>query len=596
MTVGTHRVTVYGDPAAGQYGPTLVSNSFFLTDLAGWVTGPYATAWTWNAGAATFTGTTSALNRSSSTGILARPGGIESYRCRAVVNVDKPARVTLRIYYGTTTLGASQGPFWQPSTSTQQFLAVDIPAGTSLVEATFPDTVDPKYVYVAPVFDVKSSDNTAFTCRLDSMEMSTRRSAASADVSCWVDDVAIVHGRSDTTSAPEASSCTLNLTSRTGDPLPAVVDVGAAVTVTTTVGTTESTRFTGRVTDVQWGWDDEGKSTPDAGVGQVVAVGLLSDLGRRIVGDTPFPQELDGARVQRVLTLAGYPLDAAFSDPGTVQILPRDVDAQPALGVVQETAASAGGMVWETTAGEVRYADSEHRRNTAIALTLDACDMLVTPTWTRNTDGLINEVSIEYGAEPAGGGERPRYTAKSDPSRAKWGRYALSTATELAALADASAMGSLLLIRNSSPVWVMSAIPVDVESLTDAETVALLGLDVHGLVQLTGLPAIGLAPTQFPAWVEGWTERLSFGEHELSLYVSDYCRTAPPPRWNDVNPAWTWDSTPGTWDEMACLGPTPSLGRWDDVSATLRWDQVAPAVTWDKWGTPATAALQKTGT
>ena len=113
---------------------------------------------------------------------------------------------------------------------------------------------------------------------------------------------------------------------------------------------------------------------------QVIATGALADLGRRVVGDTPWPQRTDGARVAAVMSAAGITLNPATSDPGTVQILPRDVDSQPALDVAASTATDAGGLVWTTRDGEIRYADANHRRNAVPALNLDACDVEVTPS------------------------------------------------------------------------------------------------------------------------------------------------------------------------------------------------------------------------
>lgn len=85
--------------------------------------------------------------------------------------------------------------------------------------------------------------------------------------------------------------------------------------------------------------------------------------------------------------------------------------------------------------------------------------------------------------------------------------------------------------------------------------------------------------------MEGWSERLGFGVHELELTVSDFCRTAPPPRWDDVPPETTWDTVTGLWDSWACTGqPTPDLGRWNDVPASTRWDMVPPEVDWDETG------------
>jgi hypothetical protein len=370
---------------------------------------------------------------------------------------------------------------------------------------------------------------------------------AGVDISCLVDSASISHGRDDPGSQPEASSATINLTvDATAETLPAAVDVGATVSVTTQTSAGTFDRFLGRITDLALGWDDAGANTPDAGVGQVVAVGILGDLGRRVVGDEPWPQELDGARVAKVMAAAGITLDPLTSDPGTVQLLPRDVDATDALGAAQDAAVSGAGVLWQTRDGQVRYADADHRRGTPSALTLDSCDLLVTPTWRRTLEGLVNSVSLGYGVEGAGGGEQPRYTASNAASIATWGTYAYSTATALAALADAQAQGDLLLARNSSPVWVMAALPVDVAGLDASRYEALLGLDMHSLLTLTGLPSLGTAPTSATLWVEGWKEELAWGAHDFELVVSGYCRTSPPPLWDELSPALLWGGLTGT--------------------------------------------------
>jgi hypothetical protein len=195
----------------------------------------------------------------------------------------------------------------------------------------------------------------------------------------------------------------------------------------------------------------------------------------------------------------------------------------------------------------------------------------------------VNDVSIGYGVTPEGA-DQPRYVAERADSKAAYGEYGFTTTTELAALADATAMGQLLLTRNRVPVWIMSALPVDMAGLDAADTAALLGLDMGSLVDLTGLPAAGSVPTAATLWVEGWTENLAYGVHDIELVVSGYCRTAPPPRWDDMAPATTWDAMGAvTWDGVTCLGPTPNLGRWNDIPATQRWDTTPPAVTWDNY-------------
>jgi hypothetical protein len=192
------------------------------------------------------------------------------------------------------------------------------------------------------------------------------------DVTCLVDELAITYGRSETGEQPDPASVTIDVTVGPGTPLPEILDVGSWVRVTTTIAGTTYDRFLGRVTDIAIGWDDAGTQTPDAGVGQVVAVSVLADYARAIVGAEPFPQELDGERVARVLELAGLVLDPATSDPGTVEVIPRDIDARSALEVAQDTATSAGGLVWETPSGDIRYADADHRRGATVELELDS--------------------------------------------------------------------------------------------------------------------------------------------------------------------------------------------------------------------------------
>lgn len=403
-----------------------------------------------------------------------------------------------------------------------------------------------------------------------------------SDITCLIDELSIVHGRGDSAAQCDPSAATLDVTVGPGAPLPASVDIGAVVNVDTVLGADTFRRFTGRITDVAIGWDDAGEDTPDAGVGQLVAVSVLADYARRVVGDEPFPQELDGARVARVFELAGLVLDPATSDPGVVEVIPRDVDARAALEVAQSSADSAGGLIWETRDGDVRYADSEHRRGAAVEMDLDACDILVTPTWTRNLSGLINEITMAYGVAPDDGGPAPVYHADNPASRERYGLYGYSVTTELARWTDAYSASALILGQNGTPAWLLDALPVDVGGLTLAETQKLLSLDVHSLVRVTGLPATGPTPTSVSAWVEGWTERLAFGVHELQLTVSDYCRTVPGPRWNDVASATTWDTATGVWDSWACVGgPLPNRGLWDDVPASERWDSVDPAAVWD---------------
>ena len=405
---------------------------------------------------------------------------------------------------------------------------------------------------------------------------------AAARVECSVQRARIVHGRNDPTSQPAPSTATLELVG----PLPPEAVIGARVEVRADLGGGEQLeRFAGEVTDLGVGWD-----SVDVAVPRIIATGDLGRTGRRPVGDVPWPQELDGARVARVLELAGFPPDPALTDPGLVEVLARDVDRQPALALAHEAADDGGGIVWQDRAGRILYADAVHRRRTPIALELQACDVGLGLGWVQSLEGLVNEVTIRYGPTPEAG-EQPEVHATDPVSIAARGLYGASLTTRIATELDAQRRADTVVVRQARPTWVLEGLEVDLELFTLDEVRALLELDVHGLVSVTGLPA-GSPATSALLWVEGWSEDIVATQGggvswRVAFATSDYCRTAGTPRWDDLPAAETWDTLdPGlVWDSAWCIPPQPSRGRWDDVAASTRWDQLPPALTWDAWPT-----------
>ena len=392
---------------------------------------------------------------------------------------------------------------------------------------------------------------------------------AGVAIECDVLHAVIRHGRDDPSSQPEADAATLELVGV----LPASAVIGADVAVL--AGPVP--RFAGRITDIAITWD-----TPDVSTATIVAVGELADMGRRVIGDTPYPAELDGTRVNRAIAAAGVATDPIRSDPGYLSILARDVDAQPALTVATDAAFDGGGFVWQATDGAVLYADAMHRRAPELALTLTACDLPLELRWSTGLEGLANDVRVRYGS--------PELEVRAtDPgSIATYGTHAASLTTRLVNVAAATERANLIIARQIEPAWILGSLRIPLQSpgVDAALTAALLGLEVHDLINVTGMPA-GAPMSGAYCFVEGWTETIGPGSWELELAVSDYCRTAPAPTWDDVSPGWAWDAlAPSlTWDAITCLPPFVSdyPGRWVDVPSSERWDTVPPAKSWDTW-------------
>lgn len=399
---------------------------------------------------------------------------------------------------------------------------------------------------------------------------------ATLDISCECESASIVHGRADPTGQPEASVVSLSMIG----PIPDGADIGTPVSVVAIHGGIEYSRFAGSITDLGIEWDSVDSPRP-----AIKAAGPLSPMGRKEIGETPWPQELDGARVARIVSAAAAPTDPLRTDPGTVAILARDVDAQPALALGQKTADDAGGVLWESKDGFVLYADTEHRRAAPVSIALDPCVMPLTTTWLKDMDGLVNTIRIAYGPPPAEGESQPEYSAMDAASIAAYGEFETSLATSLAAIGDATQRANGIILRQKTPAWILSGVAVELslERVDTVMTAELLALEMHDLISVTGLPA-GSPYVAANLWVEGWAEEITPDSWTISLVTSDYCRSAAELRWDDVPPEYSWDGFPDVvWDETSCIQPPLPEGSWDDIPATLRWDQVDAAILWDNW-------------
>jgi hypothetical protein len=398
-------------------------------------------------------------------------------------------------------------------------------------------------------------------------------------VECQVLSAAVVHGRDDPTSQPVASTATLELVG----PLPPTAVIGARVGLEAELDGIRFPRFAGEITDLGVGWDSVDDPRP-----RIIAAGDLARLGRRPVGDSPWGQELDGARIARILTLAGFPPDPLLSDPGTVAVLARDVDRQPALALAQGTATDGAGMVWQDRQGRIRYADALHRRGQPLTIEVRACDVGLGVGWAASLEGLANEAHIRYGIAPDGG-EQPEVVARDQESIDLRGLFGASLSTEIATAVDAQRRADLTVARQAQPAWILDGLELDLAILDHDRTAELLEVvEVHELVSVTGLPAGSPVPSAF-LWVEGWRESVVGVDGGgiswvISFATSDYCRTGAPPQWDDLPSSVTWDTIDParTWDKSTCIPPQPSQGRWHDVPASLRWD-ADPSLTWDTW-------------
>ena len=400
--------------------------------------------------------------------------------------------------------------------------------------------------------------------------------------------ITIRHGRTDVDSQPSPAICSLAILAGALEEPPEIgdsltVELGPDAVALFGMDATEEAdarwRFVGTITDPRAKLDGKGRA-----VYAVTAVSRRAKLGRAFVGDVPWPAELDGDRAGRILDLVADVVDVApLLDPGTVEVVARDVDRQAALALLDDLAVDTGANLVELRDGTLDWHDAEHRRGATPALTLDASQVLSPAEWAQTQSGIVNDLTVQYGtADPKA------EVQVTDPDSVDvatgFGPFTSKIDTQLSTLADAEAFARLTIARRSRPWWRLDKLDVDLTRTIDAaQATALLAMEFATLIAVTGFPSSGPFITT-KVWVEGWTETITPKAWRLSLNVSTYATTAAPLRWVDVPDHVTWADVDAslTWLRAASWDPgLADLGRWADYPADVAWaDLATDPTTW----------------
>jgi len=369
----------------------------------------------------------------------------------------------------------------------------------------------------------------------------------------------------DAAPAPATMSTTLPLT---GSPL---VGRGDLVTVTVdpglgdTYGGEPSTRFIGNATDA----DLEIGAPGAVNTLDLVAVDPLARLARVDIGDTPWPVETAGSRGERILMLAAAAdplLDVVATtqfgvSPANPNVLARDVDRQPAIGLLSELIESAGGALVARRSGQLEYLTRESAAANAAypKVTLDAGALGLAPIQLTQSDPA-NLVRVEYGNANPQAAVEVRDQASIDAR----GLVQLKRATQLADATGAKALADSLLARGSRVAWQLEKLTVDLLQLFQLGAddpldplrlvlVDLLNLEPGDVVELVNLPA---ATPELPGagWfaVQGWTEVISPTTWRLTLDLVDYTAAGAPQSWYELPADVGWADLPAdvTWAQL----------------------------------------------
>jgi hypothetical protein len=368
------------------------------------------------------------------------------------------------------------------------------------------------------------------------------------------------------------------------------------VAVLAPVGGTASTVlvYAGRVTDLELAYDD---SIP-APVYKVTAADFTADLDNTDVGDEPWAVETLSARFNRILGLTGLPITATIdaSIAGTL-VTWRDVDRQPATGLLADLAASVDGVMWSAThqvsGPYLRVEDPLNRApgstlqlvggvvvivpTSTGGLALSACDVLRDPvSYVENVSDVATRVAVTWQQQVAG---PPISTDEQtvtvvDASREGYGpgrygtrRYGVST--QLQASADALAVANRILNRTVVG-WRAAGLSIDTADLiaddsdpnaaTNEVLTLLDGTSRNGLLlRLTDLPDWAPNHPASAVYLEGGQYRFNDGRWVLELVASAAKNLGQSVTWNQPPVAWTWNQFDPTirWNDLAGVGVSP---------------------------------------
>lgn len=408
--------------------------------------------------------------------------------------------------------------------------------------------------------------------------------------------VRIVRGRPSADQRPPPTTCQLALDV---NQLAALPELGDAVTVELspamlaaldlTTPALAADRFVGTVTDAGL--------LPARGVVEVTAAGPKARAALIPIGDEPWPAELDGDRAERILTAittADPTIVLGSIDAGTVTVLSRDVDRQPAAALLDDLAAFTGGDCWETRAGELEWHDARHRQDVTPTVELAARHVLIDPRFIKNFEGLVTDLTVGYGLpvfDPVDG-STTQATVRVADSTAPLQQLASRVSTPIESADDATAYGVGIVGRRSRPRWRVPNLEVDVLRTLDADArEALLVAEPSTLLRLVGMPTT--APfTTSQLWVEGWAETYTRYAWRMSLAVSPRGLTGALPRWIDVPLTWRPDPLlPATetlaWNDAPFAGYSwiGTAGWWTDEAPGDRWADVPSGLTWGTYPT-----------
>jgi hypothetical protein len=236
--------------------------------------------------------------------------------------------------------------------------------------------------------------------------------------------------------------------------------------------------------------------------------------------------------------------------PGNYELAARSSNRTDVYSLVSALATSGLGYIYESSTGQIGYADSLHRTNYLAAngyVDLDANYARGKNLQIQTRVGDVrNSVTIKYGATSSS-----EKSASDAASIALYGELAQIISTTLHNATDAEDQAAFYLELRANPQPIFSQITFDLTNpeIPNVQRDRLINIFMGEAIALTNLP-LNMNSGAFQGFVEGWTFQASYNQLSLTLMLSPLAYSLQAMRWNDV----------------------PITETWSSVSPTLNWE------------------------
>jgi hypothetical protein len=388
-----------------------------------------------------------------------------------------------------------------------------------------------------------------------------------------ISDVQHESGRTDIYSQPNPSYIQISLVALNGQTLPFDINDSLDLQVKNSAGTYVSL-FGGDITDVSVTVGATG-SIATVVEYTIIAMGSLARIAKEIWNDN-ISQDEDGNQIYEILssvllgtwndvpsatTWATYNATETWlnavnlglgeiDQPGLYTMTAQSNLTDTIYNVVADIANSAFGYIYEDNAGNIGYADADHRQNYLLTngyVDLDAGHALGAGLSTVMRSGDVrNDIYINYGNN-----FNSQETATDAASIALYGYKAETINSRIQGSVDAQAIADRYIAQRAYPLSKFQSItfPITNPEIDNSDRDDLLGVFMGMPVYLTNLPN-QISGGEFEGYVEGWSWSTRFNELFLTINVSPVAFSQVAMRWNT----------------------TPITEAWNTIDPTLTWE------------------------